>query len=336
MITTQPNEIKQIIGDSKVMRKLHETIIKVAPLDTTVLLYGESGTGKELAARAIHNLSNRHKGPFLPVNCGALPSDLLNTELFGHEKGSFTGATHQHQGYFERANGGTLFLDEITEMPLTFQVHLLRTLETNTFIRVGGSREVKTDLRFIAATNVDPWEAVETGKLRHDLFFRLMEFPVLLPPLRKRENDILLLAQHFLNDFNKTHCAEKRFTDNALQFLKQNKWHGNVRELRNAVHHAFILAEEEIDQKEFYEGWLPNNSCRRKENSISSLVGLSIEEVERQLILATLEQFKGDKRQAADCLGISLKTLYNRLTDIKGAHPTNDEEDLKNVVNFSK
>lgn len=333
MFTMQSSEKQQIIGDSKVMHKLYETIAKVAPLNTTVLLYGESGTGKELAARAVHQLSNRHEGPFLPVNCGALPSDLLNTELFGHERGSFTGATRQHRGYFERASGGTLFLDEITEMPLNFQVHLLRALETGAFIRVGGCREIATDVRFIAATNIDPWEAVEAGKLRHDLFFRLMEFPVLIPPLRKRGNDIFLLAQHFLNDFNKTHSENKHFTSSALQFIKQNDWQGNVRELRNAVHHAFILAEEKIDQKEFHEGWMPGKSCC-KENFINALVGSSIEEVERNLILATLEHFTGDKKQAAECLGISLKTLYNRLNDIKGMNPANGEGDLKKVVNF--
>ncbi|ADE14725.1 sigma-54 factor interaction domain-containing protein [Nitrosococcus halophilus Nc 4] len=322
--------IKQIVGTSKGMRSLYKAIKKVAPLDATVLLYGESGTGKELVARAIHGLSNRHKGPFLPVNCGALSSDLLNTELFGHERGSFTGAVRQHQGYFERANGGTLFLDEITEMPSNFQVYLLRALETATFIRVGGYREIKTDIRFIAATNIDPWQAVEAGKLRHDLFFRLTEFPIHLPPLREREEDAILLAQYFLEGFNEIYKEDKRLTNDALQYISKNSWPGNIRELRHAIHHAFILADDEIDDKDFHKRPFQDNNGYQ-ENFVHSLVGLPIEEVERNLILATLEHFKGDKKQTAQCLGISLKTLYNRLNLIRN---TGREEDQNKVVNF--
>jgi DNA-binding NtrC family response regulator len=319
--------LQQIVGASKVMRRLYEAIKKVAPVDASVFLHGESGTGKELAARAIHNLSNRREGPFIPVNCGALSAELLNTELFGHERGSFTGAVRQHQGYFERASGGTLFLDEITEMPLSFQVYLLRTLETGTFIRVGGHREIKADVRFIAATNIDPWQAVETGKLRHDLLFRLMEFPLSLPPLRERGEDIVLLAHYFLDGFNTSYKENKQFTKEATRFISKNIWSGNVRELRHAIHHAFILAEDEIDEKDFQKGQL-QSSIHHKEDFVHSLVGLPIEKVERTLILATLEHFNGDKRQAAECLGISLKTLYNRLNLIS------EERHLKNVIHF--
>lgn len=322
--------IRQIVGTSKVMNELYQAIEKIAPLDATVLLHGESGTGKELAAYAIHSLSHRHAGPFVPVNCGTLSSELLGTELFGHEKGSFTGAVRQHQGYFERANGGTLFLDEITEMPLNFQVYLLRALETGTFMRVGGHRQIKADIRFIAATNVDPWQAVEAGKLRHDLFFRLTEFPVYLPPLRERGKDVVLLAQYFLDSFNREYNQNKRFTDDALQFISHNSWLGNVRELRHAIHHAFILANDEITQKDFSKRQLQDNHCY-KETIVHSLVGLPIEEVEKNLILATLEHFKGDKRKTAQCLGISLKTLYNRLNLIKD---TGKEDNLNKVVNF--
>jgi DNA-binding NtrC family response regulator len=327
MTSIKYDGLQQIVGASKVMRRLYEAIKKVAPVDASVFLYGESGTGKELAARAIHNLSNRHEGPFIPVNCGALSGELLNTELFGHERGSFTGAVRQHQGYFERASGGTLFLDEITEMPLNFQVYLLRTLEAGTFIRVGGYREIKTDVRFIAATNIDPWQAVEAGKLRHDLLFRLMEFPISLPPLRERGGDIALLAQYFLDSFNESYKENKQFTKEAAQFISKNIWSGNVRELRHAIHHAFILAEDEIDEKEFQKGQLQNNTHHR-EDFVHSLVGLPIEKVEKTLIIATLEHFQGDKRQAAECLGISLKTLYNRLNLIS------EKGDLKNVINF--
>src|SRR5699024_5870888 len=320
--------LQQIVGTSKVMRRLYQDIKKVAPVEASVFLYGESGTGKELAARAIHNLSYCREGPFIPVNCGTLSGELLNTELFGHEKGSFTGAVRQHQGYFERASGGTLFLDEITEMPLNFQVYLLRTLETGTFIRIGGHREIKIDVRFIAATNIDPWQAVEAGKLRHDLLFRLMEFPLSLPPLRERgEEDIGLLAHYFLDAFNKSYKKNKHFTKEAEQFILKNSWSGNVRELRHAIHHAFILAEDDIDEGEFQRGPLQNN-IPHKEDFVHSLVGLPIEKVEKTLILATLEHFQGDKRQTAECLGISLKTLYNRLNLI------GEEGNLKNVINF--
>lgn len=310
------NEINQILGFSKATLNLRAAIQKVAPLEATVLLYGESGTGKELAARTLYSLSNRHNRPFVPVNCGALPRELLNSELFGHEKGSFTGAIYRHQGYFEQADGGTLFLDEITEMPLNFQVYLLRALETGTFRRVGGHQEITANVRLIATTNIDPWRAVETGKLRHDLFFRLAEFPLYLAPLRERDDDIIMLAQYFLDSFNKLYKENKRFTNDAVQFISKNRWPGNVRELRHAIHYAFILANNEIDEKEFPRRLQCNPGHQNK--WAHSLVGLSIEEIEKNIILATLDHFKGDKKQAAQCLGISLKTLYNRLNLING------------------
>ncbi|ADJ27343.1 sigma-54 interaction domain-containing protein [Nitrosococcus watsonii] len=325
------NETSHMVGLSKATRNLQNAIQKVAPLEAAVLLYGESGTGKELAARMIHDLSNRRTSPFISVNCGALPRELLNTELFGHEKGSFTGAIYQHQGYFEQADGGTLLLDEITEMPLSFQVYLLRALETGTFRRVGGHQEIKTNPRVIATTNIDPWQAVERGKLRPDLFFRLAEFPLYLAPLRDRDEDAILLAHYFLESFNETYEENKRFTNDALQFISNNSWPGNVRELRHAIHHAFILANDEIDERKFHRGqWQSTPSYQDK--LVYSLVGLSIEDIEKNLIPATLDHFKGDKKQTAQCLGISLKTLYNRLNLIS---EIDGKEDLNKVVNFS-
>jgi DNA-binding NtrC family response regulator len=299
-----------LVGASEQMHELYNLVQKVAPSDATVLLQGESGTGKELVAQAIHKLSSRKANPFLALNCGAVAPTLIGTELFGHERGSFTGASRQHKGYFERAAGGTLLLDEVTEMPLELQVQLLRVLETGMFVRIGGSQELPTDARVIAATNRAPEEAVTEGKLRADLLFRLMVFPIRLPPLRERPGDIERLAGHFLRLLNEQQGADKYFTPEAIRRLKIHQWPGNVRELRNAVQRAFILAENEI-RLEHFGDWL--TSPNTNDSSLAMTVGMSIEDAERKLILATLEQFDGDKPLAADALGISLKTLYNRV-----------------------
>jgi DNA-binding NtrC family response regulator len=303
-----------LVGESPAMRAVFDAIERVAPTDANVLLVGESGTGKELVAQAIHEASARGAGPFLAINCGALPAELIGSELFGHERGSFTGATRQHKGVFERASGGTLFLDEITEMPPELQVKLLRVLETTKVSRIGGNEPITVDVRVLAATNRRPEEAVAKGKLREDLLYRLNVFPIGLPPLRERREDVELLAEHFLQILNKEHDTYKVFTRPSLNRLKSHNWPGNVRELKNLVHRAFILAEEHIGLD-----CLPLGVQESAGSSLALKVGTSLGEAERRLILATLEECEGDKKKAAEVLGISLKTLYNRLNEYKSA-----------------
>src|SRR6187549_1991677 len=234
-----------ILGSSAPMQKLYDALGRVAPTSATVLITGESGTGKELAAQTIHDLSRRKKSPFLPLNCGAVSPQLIESELFGHEKGSFTGADRQHKGYFERAHGGTLFLDEITEMPMDLQVKLLRVLETQTVSRVGSDRPIETDVRVLAASNRNPHDAVTSGKLRKDLLYRLQVFPLYVPPLRERSEDIELLANHFLAQLNKRSNTAKALTPAAIDRLRRYHWPGNVRELSNAIHRACIMTDGE-------------------------------------------------------------------------------------------
>jgi DNA-binding NtrC family response regulator len=303
-----------LIGASPQMQRVYDLIGKVAPTEATVLVTGETGTGKELVAETIHSQSRRHKEPFLPVNCGAVSPTLIESELFGHERGSFTGADRLHRGYMERANRGTLFLDEITEMPWELQVKLLRVLETGKVTRIGGSEPLNVDVRIVAATNRRPDEAVSKGKLREDLLYRINVFPINLPPLRERKEDVELLAEHFLQQLNREHDTRKDFTRPAVNRLKSHNWPGNVRELRNLVQRAFILAEEHIGLDSLPLGVQENVS-----SSLSLKVGTSLGEAERRLILATLEECDGDKKKAAEILGISLKTLYNRLNEYKTA-----------------
>jgi two-component system, NtrC family, response regulator HydG len=310
-----------ILGSSPPMQRCYDALGRVAPTSATVLLTGESGTGKELAAQTIHDLSRRKKAPFLPLNCGAVSPQLIESELFGHEKGSFTGADRQHKGYFERAHGGTLFLDEITEMPQELQVKLLRVLETGTFMRVGTTTPISADVRLIAATNRSPEGAVADGKLREDLYHRLNVFPIAMPPLRERGTDIELLAQHFLEHLNKQESMNKSFTPAAIAALYAHTWPGNVRELKNYVQRAFILADEVIDAD------LAPATVTAPDSApiLTVRVGSTLDEVSRRLIEATLAEC-GSKRKAADMLGISLKTLYNRLAVYK-TEDAADEED---------
>jgi two-component system, NtrC family, response regulator HydG len=303
-----------LIGASPAMQRVYDLVARVATTDATVMLTGETGTGKELVAETVHSLSRRHKEPFLPINCGAVSPNLIESELFGHERGSFTGADRMHKGYFERAHRGTLFLDEITEMPSELQVKLLRVLETNKVTRIGGNEPIVVDVRVLAATNRRPEEAVAKGKLREDLLYRLNVFPIGLPPLRDRREDVELLAEHFLQLLNKEHDTYKAFTRPALNRLKSHNWPGNVRELKNLVHRAFILAEEHIGLD-----CLPLGVQESGGSSLALKVGTSLGEAERRLILATLEECEGDKKKAAEVLGISLKTLYNRLNEYKSA-----------------
>ncbi|HJU71201.1 MAG TPA: sigma-54 dependent transcriptional regulator [Paucimonas sp.] len=315
----------QMLGAAPAMQKLYNHIGRVAPTEATVLLLGESGTGKELAAQTIHDLSLRQKHPFLPVNCGAISPQLIESEIFGHEKGSFTGADRQHKGYFERANGGTLFLDEITEMPIELQVKLLRVLETGTFMRIGSNQEIETDVRVVAATNRDPESAVSEGKLRLDLYHRLNVFPLRIPPLRERGADIELLAQNFLDELNTTHGTSKTLSSDGLACLSNYHWPGNVRELRNYMQRAFILSDHTIDASALAPVITTQSPVGM---TLAIPVGTSLADVDRKLIYATLDLCGGVKKRAADILGISLKTLYNRLEEYgpyDGMHNKADE-----------
>jgi DNA-binding NtrC family response regulator len=303
----------RLLGSSAAMQQVYDQIARVAPTAATVLITGESGTGKELVAQTLHELSRRRKQPFLPINCGAISPQLIESELFGHEKGSFTGALREHKGYFERASGGTVLLDEITEMPIELQVKLLRVLESGTFMRVGSGREVEVDVRVIAATNRDPDQAVADGKLREDLLYRLRVFPLQLPPLRERGEDVSLLANNFLEDINRAEATVKTFAPATLERFKTYDWPGNVRELKNVVHRAYIMADDVIEPR-----CVPPELGRTGQASgpyFQVRVGSKVADVERRLILATLEQCGGTKEKAASMLGISLKTLYNRLRD---------------------
>jgi DNA-binding NtrC family response regulator len=300
-----------LVGTSKPMQQVYDLIDRVAPTDATVLLVGESGTGKELAAQTLHQLSKRKRELFAPLNCGAVAANLIESELFGHERGSFTGAQRQHKGVFERAHGGTLFLDEITEMPFELQVKLLRVLETGLVTRVGGDKPVPVNVRVLAATNRDPEKAVEAGKFREDLYYRLQVFPIRLPPLRQRAGDVKLLAEFFLAELNREEGTEKEITDEALDRLEGWHWPGNVRELKNAMRRAFILADDELDPGCFPIDAAPDTG--ESGPAVRVKVGTSIADMEKRLILATLNELGGDKKQAAETLGVSLKTLYNRL-----------------------
>jgi len=309
----------KLVGSSEPMQEVYNLIARVAPTNATVLVVGESGTGKELVAETVHELSRRKDKPLLAVNCGAVSPNLIESELFGHEKGSFTGADRRHIGYFERAAGGTLLLDEITEMNPELQVKLLRVLESGFFLRVGGNDPIEADVRIIAATNRSPSEAVASGKLREDLYYRLNVFTIQLPPLRERGEDIQSLSQHFLDELNGSEQTQKRWTPQALRALAERPWRGNVRELHNVVHQAFILADREIGAEaiQTLEAPVSNGKApvvRTAANTLQVSVGSEIAVVEKQLILATLQHFEGDKKKAAQTLGISLKTLYNRLS----------------------
>jgi DNA-binding NtrC family response regulator len=298
----------KMIGASSKMQALYDQVLRVAPTQATVLIQGETGTGKELVAETIHGMSPRARGPFVAVNCGAVAEKLVESELFGHERGAFTGAAQRHHGVFERADGGTLFLDEITEMPLDLQVRLLRALESGRVQRVGSEMEIAVDVRVVAASNRSVEQAVRDGALREDLFFRLAVFPVEVPPLRDRDGDVERIAEHFLALHNERAGTKKRFEPDAMARLEAQAWPGNVRELRNTVERAFILAEDAIGPEHLSFG---SGSADEGDDAWPE-VGTSLAEAERELILATVERL-GDKKEAARTLGVSLKTLYNRL-----------------------
>jgi DNA-binding NtrC family response regulator len=299
-----------LVGETPQMQTVYSQIKKIGAIDSPVMILGETGTGKELVAEAIHRESGR-TGDFIAVNCGSLSRELAGSELFGHEKGSFTGATRQHTGFFQRAHGGTLFLDELTEMPQELQPHFLRVLETRKVLPVGSEKEFDIDTRIVAATNRVPAEAIASKQLRKDLYYRLSVFPINLPPLHARRDDIPLLANHFLLELSRRYGPHRRLSAKSLERLQAYQWPGNVRELRHVIHRAYILsdgAEEELELPERFES--PFGQQARLEGL---QVGRSIRDIERELITRTLAHFDGDKRAAAETLGISLNTLYNRL-----------------------
>jgi len=310
-----------IVGRSAAIRRTCERIDRIAPSCASVLITGESGTGKDVVARAIHDRSRHRNGPFVPVNCGAISAALMESEFFGHERGSFTGADRRHRGYFERAHRGTLFLDEITEMPLELQVKLLRVLETGVFPRVGGEAPISVDVRILAASNRDVVEALAQGTLREDLYYRLRVFELALPPLRERSDDVAPLVLHFIDQLRLEEGIHKHITPDALRVLEAYPWPGNVRELRNVVHSSFILAGHVIDVDALPDhvrggGDVPagRGEC---DAAIRVVVGTPLADVERRLIVATLRQCEGNKSKAAELLGISLKTLYNRVNEYR-------------------
>lgn len=306
-----------MVGRSTVIQTVRELVDKVAPTDATVLISGESGSGKELVAQAIHARSARSSGPFVGINCGALPPTLIESELFGFERGSFTGAARSHAGMVERASGGTLFLDEVTEMSADMQTRLLRFLETRRFFRVGGTQEIQTDVRVVAATNRPPVQAVREGSLREDLLYRLAVFPIALAPLRERGDDIVLLADHFLFELNARNDTSKIFSGSAQRKLREYHWPGNVRELKNAIERAYIMSDRELELEpmNIHAATAASNRGILDEvkDGVRVPIGSSLAQAERWLIEATLAHWSGNKNRAAKMLGCSLKTLYNKL-----------------------
>ena len=313
----------RIIGNSAGIRGVYRVIEQSAPTNASVLISGESGTGKELVAQTIHELSPRQSFPFVAINCAAIPETLLESEIFGHEKGAFTGAHDRRTGVFELAHRGTLFLDEIAEMQPATQVKLLRVLQERTFRRLGGRQEQSVDVRVIAATNVDPLEASRSGKLREDLFYRLNVFNIDLPPLRHRKDDIPLLVQTFLNEFNRVNSKAVRGVDqDAMYLLEHYPWPGNIRELRNVIERATILADGEFIEARH----LPPTLVAKGEETLPTLTivpGTTVDEAERRLITLTLEHCRNNKTRAAEVLGISLKTLHNKLNRMKAEGVSN-------------
>ena len=322
---TSSLQISDIIGNSSKIMELFETIRMVAPTEATVLILGESGTGKELVADAIHHNSPRASNPLIKVNCAALPESLLESELFGHEKGSFTGAVSRREGRFKLADSGSLFLDEIGEMSFTLQAKLLRVIQDKTFERVGGTETIAVDVRLIVATNKDLDNEVKEGRFREDLFYRLNVIPITLPPLRERREDIPVLAEHFLNIISERNKKGLRgFSPSAMDLLMRNQWKGNVRELENVVERAVIMTRGELVQPED----LPANLRQgESEEPIGVTPGRPLSEVEKEAIIKTLELTGGNRTEAAKLLGIGRRTLQYKLKEY--GLSSSDEQELR-------
>ena len=320
-----------VIGHAPTFRKALEIALQAAPSQATILLQGESGTGKEVFARTIHAQSSRNNKPFIAVNCGALPEGIIEAELFGIEKGSFTGATASKEGRFGRAHQGTIFLDEIGEMPLHLQVKLLRVLQSGEYEAVGGSNTVFSDCRVIAATNVDLSEAVKDGDFREDLYYRLKVISLTLPPLRERRDDIPLLAEHFLQQFQTRHQRNLKGFDTEVRMALMNyPWPGNIRELENTIERAVVLCQgEQVKETDLPLEIRNNKELTAQEDKtitqylpddstlFSVPLGTPLQEVERRLIMKTLSYTNGDKRQAAHLLGIATRTIYRKLASLE-------------------
>jgi two-component system response regulator HydG len=311
-------KVEKIVGRSPAMKHILEIVAQVAPSSATVLIQGESGTGKEVIGQGIHDLSPRARNPFVKVSCAALPETLLEAELFGYERGAFTGAIARKEGRFELANGGTLFLDEIGEVSPTVQVKLLRVLQVGEFERLGGTKTIRADVRIVAATNINLLEAVERKTFREDLYSRLNVITLTLPPLREREGDIPLLAHHFLEIFKeKNNKAVKGFTQEAMEVMLQYPWPRNVRQLENAIERAVVLTRSEL----ITPGDLPPEILKTigllDEKTLSIPLGTPLEAIEKRVIEETLRFSRGDKNLASKILGISARTIYRKMEEDK-------------------
>lgn len=321
----------ELVGNSAAMREIYALVEQVAPSSASVLITGESGTGKELVARTLHQLSPRRNGPFIGINCSAVPESLMESELFGHEKGAFTGAASRRAGCFELADGGTILLDEIAEMPAFLQAKLLRVIEERKVRRLGSRHEIDIDVRLLAATNKDPEEAVAKAILREDLLYRLNVFRLHLPSLKERKDDLPLLAQYLVEKLAEKHNRPAKFLSSAaLQALQFHAWPGNVRELRNVIERAVIICSgEQIERHHFAPYPIEQRERLRQADTITLPVGTPLEEVERQMIMRTLQKTSNNKTRAAELLGISLKTLHNKLNLYRGRGQMEDEATSK-------
>ena len=303
---------RNLVGTSAAMRRVHDTITQVAQASTTVLVLGESGTGKELVARAIHRRSRRSRGPFVAINCAAIPVTLLESELFGHERGAFTGAFARREGRFKMADGGTLFLDEVAELDPLIQAKLLRVLQEGEFERLGGTQTLRVDVRVLASTNKNLLELSRTGRFRVDLFYRLNVISIMLPSLRERTDDIPLLAQHFLSRFAEKNRKEVRtISREAMELLIAHDWPGNVRELENTIEHAVVLSRGDTIRVDDLPDLVASDASAKQYLTIQ--LGTPLDEIEQQVIQQTLRLTRGNKRLAAQLLGIATRTIYRKL-----------------------
>ena len=315
-----------LVGHSPPMRKTMELVAKVAPSKASVVITGQSGTGKEMVARAIHQLSPRRDKPFIAINCSAIPATLIESEMFGHERGAFTGADQRRLGAWELADRGTLFLDEVGEIPIELQAKFLRVIEEERLRRLGGKSEISVDVRVISATNRDLKEEIKAGRFREDLYFRLNVFHINLAPLRERREDIPVLVQHFIDKFGREGGKKQQgVSPQAMKLLTEYAWPGNIRELRNTLERAVILCGQAVIEPEHLPGELAAGGCESAYLKLPH--GLPLREIEKEYILATLNRLQNNKARTAQALGISEKTLYNKLYRYSGRSSHDKDED---------